>query len=141
MLDTFKYEKRDKYPHMSVADTAIWNRYIEKFPTAYDSCEYDFHVGEPPKFNTLYDDGSDKNQDKLYRLRIDVVAHKDGKTCIIEIKPSAGPSSIGQLNTYARFYEEDINNGVAVDEKILTDIEMPSMDRACKIAGVDLVVI
>ncbi len=141
MLDTFKYEIRPSYPHMSLADTRIWERFIQENPDAYDSVQYDFHVGEAPGFNTLMDDGSDKNQDKLYRLRIDVVARHGSSVDIVEIKPKAGPSSIGQLKAYSTLYKRDEEPIGSVDMVLITDIEMPNMHYLCKSEGVTLIVV
>lgn len=141
MLDVFKYEKSGYYPHMSVADTAIWERFIDKFPDAYQQCQYDFHVGEAPPFNTLMDDGSDKNQDKLYRLRIDVVAGSPLGIDIIEIKPSAGPSTIGQIQSYKTLYVRDEEQTGPVGMIIITDRENPNMDYLCKTGGVKLIIV
>lgn len=141
MLDTFKYEKRTDYPHMSQADKLLWERFIDENPDAYDSVQYDFHVGEAPPFNTLYDDDSDKNQDKLYRLRIDVVARNGSSIDICEIKPKAGPSSIGQLKSYATLYKRDEDPFGSVSMVLITDQEMPNMDYLCKAEGVRLEVI
>lgn len=141
MLDVFKYEKRPSYPHMSEADKAIWERFLSENPDAYDSVQYDFHVGEAPPFNTLMDDGEDRNQDKLYRLRIDVVARHGSEVDIVEIKPKAGPSSIGQLRSYATLYERDEVPLGRVNKVLITDTEMPNMDYLCKAEGVVLIVV
>ena len=141
MLDVFKYETRANYPHMSVADEAIWERFIAKYPDAYKQVQYDFHVGEAPPFNTLMDDGEDRNQDKLYRLRIDVVASSPLGIDIIEIKPKAGPSSIGQLKAYKTLYERDEDPQEKCGMILITDSEMPNMDYLCKQENVKLIVV
>lgn len=131
----------NSYPHMSAADTLIWNRFLEQFPQAYDSCQYDFHVGDAPPFNTLYDDDTDKNQDKLYKLRIDVVARHGSTIDVCEIKPKAGPSSLGQLDSYAKLYSRDEEPLGKVNKVLITDTEMPNMDYLCREAGVTLLVV
>lgn len=141
MIDIFLYEKLTSYPHMSVKDSEIWNRYINKFPNEYITCQYDFHIGEPPPFDTLMDDGTDLNQDKLYRLRIDVVAVSKDRINIVEVKPNAGPSAIGQLQSYASLYERDENPKMPIEMILVTDKEMPNMDFLCKEAQIKLVVV
>ena len=141
MIDVFLYGKRPSYPHMSVKDTEIWNRFIDKFPDAYLTCQYDFHIGEPPPFNTIMDNGDDFNQDKLYRLRIDVVAKTGYSICIIELKPNAGVTALGQLEKYAELYKRDENPRLPLDMILITDKEMPNMDYLCKTAGVKLIVV
>jgi hypothetical protein len=141
MLDVLKFEKRYDYTHMSPADKAIWERFIDQYPQAYDSCQYDFHVGEPPAFNTLYDNGDDKEQDKLYRLRIDVVGRYGSSVDIIEVKPNAKPPTIGQVENYKILYERDEEPLGKVNMVIITDRELPNMDYLCKEKGVKLIVV
>jgi hypothetical protein len=141
MRDIFKFEKRPSYPHMNVRDVEIWERFIDKYPGIYNSVQYDFHIGDAPPFNTLMDDGTDKEQDKLYRLRIDVVGESDYYCDILEIKPSAGPSTIGQVESYKTLYERDEEQQKAVRAVIVTDKENPNMAFLCKQKGVQLIVV
>lgn len=141
MRDIFKYEKRYAYPHMNIRDKEIWERFIDKFPDAYINCQYDFHIGEAPPFNTLMDDGEDKNQDMLYRLRIDVVGESKEFCDIIELKPSAGPSTIGQVQSYKILYDRDEEQKKPTRCVIITDKENPNMAYLAKQAGVVLIVV
>lgn len=141
MRDIYEFGKRFKYPHMSVADTEIWNRFLDKFSTYFDACQYDFHIGEAPPFNTLMDDETDKNQDMLYRLRIDVVGHKGEDRNIIEIKPNAGPSTIGQVQSYKTLYDRDEEPKAKTPCLIITDKERLNMAFLCKQADVELIIV
>jgi len=139
MLDVFKYEKRYKYPHMKPSDVEIWERYINKYPNAYENVQYDFNVGDPPPFNPLGNDGEDLNQDLLYRLKIDVVGHTGYETDIIEIKPNAGPSAIGQVKGYKTLYIRDELPNRPVRMLIVTDKLQPNMEYLCKVEGIMIV--
>ncbi len=141
MRDIFKYGKLAKYPHMKPKDIAIWERFILKFPDIFGSVQYDFHVGDPPPFNSLMDDGEDRNQDALYRLKIDVVAHNDNGIHIIELKPDAGPSTIGQVKGYKTLYIRDEEPLGKINMSIITDIERPNMAFLCKAEGIQLIVV
>jgi len=141
MRDLFKYEKGYWYPHLQPRDKEIWERFIEKYPDMYKMVQYDFRVGDPPPFNTLNDDGEDWNQDALYRLQIDVVGHKDGKIDVIELKPNAGPSTIGQIKGYKALYERDEEIKDSVGAVIITDVLRPNMEWLCKQEGVVLVIV
>lgn len=121
MRDIFKFEKGYWYPHMSKADRAIWERFLDKYPDAFNSCQYDFHVGSPPPFDTTMDNGEDWNQDMLYRRRIDVVGHADGEIVLIEVKPRAGLSTIGQIKGYHMLYVRDEEPASVPKMMILTD--------------------
>lgn len=141
MRDMFKYEKRNDYPHMNFRDKELWNKFIEKYPDAYKSCQYDFHLGDGPKFNTLDDDGNDFNQDMLYRVRADVIAFSDNQIDIIEIKPNAGPSTIGQVMGYWKLYMRDEEPSLNVGMVIITDKENPNMAWLCKQDDVKLIIV
>lgn len=141
MREVFEYEIRDWYPHMKPRDKEIWDRFIAKHPDAYLECQYDFHVGDPPPFNTLMDDDEDLNQDALYRLKIDVIGHKPDQVDIIEVKPDAGPSTIGQVKGYKALFVRDEQPGGKVGMVIVTDKERPNMAYLCKVEGVRLVIV
>lgn len=141
MIEVFKYEKRYWYPHMKPQDIEIWERFIAENPDAYDTCEYDFAVGDAPPFNPLADDGTDLNQDVLYRLKIDVVGKKGGKVDIIELKPSASASTIGQVEGYRDLYLRDTPGVSSAQPVIITDFLRPNMDYLCQQKGVKIVVV
>ena len=141
MRDIFKYEKGYWYPHMKPNDVAIWERFIDKYPDAYNSCQYDYHVGDAPPFNTLMNDDEDLNQDALYRLKIDVVGHIGGRVDIIEVKPKAGPSTIGQVKGYKTLFIRDEHAKGEVNAVIITDQLMTNMDYMAKTEGVKLIVV
>lgn len=126
---------------MSVADTVIWNRFIEKYPDAYERMQYDYHVGDAPPFNTLTDDNEDQNQDMLYRLRIDAIGHNGNTLDVIEIKPNAGPSCIGQVMSYKTLFERDEEYNGAVRSVIITDTLKPNMDFLCEAENIKLIVV
>ena len=126
---------------MKPRDIAIWERFIDKFPAAYESVQYDFHVGDPPPFNPLMDDGEDWNQDALYRLKIDVVGHRENSIDVIEVKPDAGPSTIGQVKGYKNLYERDEQPTKKVNAVIVTDTLKPNMEWLADREGVMIVVV
>lgn len=139
MNPLFEYKLLYKYTHMSVADRAIWERYVAKFPNAYKSVQYDFRVGDPPPFNPLGNDGADLNQDALYRLRIDVVGSTGTSIDIIELKPNAGPSTIGQVKGYKTLYVRDEQPTRQVGMLIITDKIQPNMKFLCEQEGVRII--
>lgn len=141
MREFFDYKKIHKYPHMKPADVAIWERFIDKFPKAYDKVQYDFNVGDPPPFNPLGDDGEDLNQDMLYRLKIDVVGHSGDKIDIIELKPDAGPSTIGQVISYVTLFQRDEQPKKVLHAVIITDNIRTNMSVLTKSEGVKLIIV
>ena len=126
---------------MKPRDVEIWERFIDKYPDAYETCQYDLHVGDPPTFNTLMDDGTDRNQAALYQLKIDVVGRTPDHIDIIEVKPDAGPATIGQVLGYRALYIRDEKPTQPINMVIVTNMERLNMDFLARNAGVRLVVV
>ena len=141
MNPIFEYVKRGEYTHMSPVDKVIWERFIDTYPNKYDSVQYDFRVGDPPPFNPLMPDGEDLNQDALYRLRIDVVGRDGNNRNIIEIKPNAGPSTIGQVKSYKALYTRDEEPKGITSMLIITDKIQPNMEWLCKLENVKIIAV
>ena len=105
--ETFPFEKRYKYAHMKPADIELWERFIKEFPEMYDSVQYDVPVGEGPMFDTLITEETGAHDERLYKRKIDVVGFKKDEIDIIEVKPKAGSSAIGQVLMYRNLYTKD----------------------------------
>lgn len=141
MLEVFKYELTHKYPHMKPRDIEIWERFIVAYPDAYIDCQYDFHVGDSPSFDTTVEGIDNANQHMLYQLKIDVIGRKSNGLDIIEVKPDAGPSSIGQVQGYRTLYVRDERPTQNVNVVIITNVEKPNMRYLCSQHGVTLYVV
>ncbi|TAK58898.1 hypothetical protein EPO14_01105 [Patescibacteria group bacterium] len=117
----YKYGKLPHYPHMMPADVAIWERFIDAFPGAYDACQYDVKVGTVPGFVEGAEHTHEQAQAPLYLRKIDVVAYKAEQIDIIELKPNASMSSIGQVNGYRILFVRDFNPPVKPKAIVITD--------------------
>lgn len=141
MTESFKYEKGYWYPHMKPRDIEIWERFIDKYPEMYETCQYDFEIGDVPDFILNATEESDRKQASLYKWKIDVLAHTPDRIDIIEIKPNAGASTIGQVMGYHKLYLRDEKPSKKVGLVIVTDKENLNMDFLCKQEGVKLFVV
>ena len=119
--EKFKYEKRYWYPHMGPEDAAIWERFIERYPDAYDYCWYDLEVGTLSEVGQKAAAELGGNTQKLYRKKIDVVAAKDDQFWVIELKPKAGASAVGQVKMYRALLKKEFPNLSIVGAKVVTD--------------------
>ncbi len=119
--ENYAYGKRNSYPHMRPEDVAIWERFIDTYPEAYDYCQYDLPVGDGPEFDTLVNPESGGHSERLYKKKIDVVGFKGESIDVIELKPTAGASAIGQVKNYVRLYKRDYTPPSAIRGIILTD--------------------
>jgi len=104
MPGKFNYDHRFKYPHLIGEDSKIWTRFITSFPNRFDSVDYDLHIGLGAKVFTIDDPKSQHYWTQLTKKRIDVVAFKDDKITIIEVKKRAGLYTLGQILGYKFLY-------------------------------------
>lgn len=137
----FPAEKLTKYPHMFPEDIAIWERFLEDFAKDYIGFDYDTKVGQgtqplrytPPKYGRM--------QDILSKYRIDVVGYKTSLIEIIEVKPMASSSAIGQVTTYVELYKRDFSPSLPVKGAIVTDWYIDDIDDLTNKLGIDYYVL
>ena len=139
--EVMKYEKGYWYPHMKPRDVAIWERFIDKYPDMYSSCVYDFEIGDVPEFIASAADEADRKQASLYKWKIDVVGMTPNRIDLIELKPDAGASAIGQIEGYKEIYIRDEKPTQPVGLCIVTDVEKPNMRYLCEQKGIKLFVV
>ncbi len=141
MIDRVPYGKLASYPHMKPADAVIWERFIEKYPDEYDEVIYDLNVGAG------YADLGDHPQEVQgdYRIltqkKIDVVAFKDDYVDIIEIKPDASMSALGQAIGYVKLYLGYRDPKAEAYATVITDRLKPDMAHLAAHLGVWVVVV
>lgn len=86
-------------------DVAIWERFIDQNVNFFDSVDYDVVVGSIPKFSTTVNLETGGSDARLYQRKIDVVGYKGDDIYIVEVKPNAGASALGQIQAYATLFK------------------------------------
>jgi len=111
-----------RYPHMGPEESKIWHRFLSATRMRFTRIDYDVRGGTgyipswlEREYRTkleLYEKGlitqrdlelteaTLKSTQALTQLRIDVVAETDDAIWILEVKPRAGRSALGQLEAY-----------------------------------------
>lgn len=141
MKGRFEYKLLSKYPHLSRAETDIWNRFVIKYPDFCDRVDYDIIVGSGPRPNENLDQEWENNAHYLGSYKIDVIGYKNDIIYIFELKQRAGPSAIGQLFSYMLLYQEQMAKGKEVEPVLITNQERPDMIKICKEHDIDFFVI
>ena len=126
---------------MKPADVLIWERFIEKYPDAYETCQYDVEVGSPPDFDTIVNPETGGDAEALYKRKIDAVCVKNGNIDIIELKPNAGPSSVGQVKGYRTLYVRDLTPARTPRAVIITDKIRRDMPYIAEEEGVEMIAV
>jgi len=115
-----------RYPHMGPMESQIWHRFLAITNLRFTRINYDVRVGtgvlpkwleeEYKRKLKLYEQGLIsyaslreteaiiKSITALTQLRIDVVAETEKEVWIFEVKPRAGRSALGQLESYYWWY-------------------------------------
>ncbi len=115
-----------RYPHMGPMEAQIWHKFLATTDLKIININYDVRVGtgavpkdimdEYQRRLELYNKGLAtldyvkeyesiiKSITALTQLRIDVVAETPDEIFIIEVKPRAGRSALGQLESYHFWY-------------------------------------
>jgi len=139
-MEKSSLEDLRNYPHMFPRDIAIWKRFIAKYGEEYDHFDYDIKVGEGGEPDPSWNEKIREMQETLSKKRIDVVGHKATKTEIIEVKPDASCSAIGQALAYAALYGKENPGAKHIIPVIVTSRKIPDMDYLCSQFGIRLVV-
>jgi hypothetical protein len=126
---------------MKPADILLWELFLDKYPNVYDECIYDFPLGTGATIPGETQENIAQDYKVLTQWKADVVAFRGGFVDVIEVKPNAGISTIGQVKAYAQLYDELDESTMPVAPVILTNVIRPDMERLCKLSGVRLVVV
>jgi hypothetical protein len=107
-IQTYPYEKRYWYPHMAANDAPIWERFIDAHPDFFEQVQYDVPVGSVPDHATESVVAGGESMHRLYKRRIDVVGFTIGAIYVVEVKPIATTSTVGQALGYDHLYVRDM---------------------------------
>ena len=140
-LDFVPYEPRYKYPGMAPLDKAIWERFIEKNPLAFEKVAYHVPVGGGTEMNTVVNPETGGDVNKIYQRKIDCVGQNPGQLTVIEVKPRASTSAIGQVEGYGSLLARDYEFDERVRLVILTDELLPDVEFLAKEKGVTVLVV
>ena len=110
-----------KYPHMLPADVILWERWLARYEDEYDKYEYDVHIGKVKPIYPTSPVDIMKLAEAVSRKRIDVVASIGGVRVIIEVKPYAGLSALGQLLGYEILYRREYPGPYTLRLGVVTD--------------------
>lgn len=106
---------------MKPADVHIWEKFIRANPGKFLSCDYDVPVGPTPDWMNDTEDENGPRQGILYRKKIDVVAYTPDAIHLIEVKPSAGSSALGQIQGYKILFDDEFPDAMRTIPCVLTN--------------------
>jgi len=130
-----KHTPRAMY-HMLPHDVEIWRRFLSQYEDDFEEFKYDVLCGpkvrlEDPDMPWLGD-----FSERALSLRIDVLGFKEDEVWLIEVKPNAGLSALGQLMAYRFYLDPSYYEGKTLRAVVVTDYcrhYMPPLDEAFEI--------
>ena len=91
--------------HMMPRDIPLFAAYYRtEEGQAYDAWEFDVFVGDPDEPGAFYPNSTRRQAMYLNSLKIDAVGWFYSTPTLIECKPNAGCSAIGQVLVYQKWY-------------------------------------
>lgn len=130
-----------KYPHMFALDIAIWERFLTSEYNVFDGIQYDIKLGTGTKAPQGTSDNYARMQEILSKYRVDAIGHTKTDVTIIEVKPEAGTTAIGQVDLYTALYRRDYGTDKVVKGMIVTNWELPDIRYHCNEKGFQLIVL
>lgn len=117
------------FPHMMKRDVPLFCKWvIGPDATLYDRWQFDVKVGYAIMPPGVWSEAQIKGFNDRNRLRIDVVAWDHGLPTIIEVKPFAQLSAIGQVVSYHYYYKKEY--GIDARKLIVTNYMEPQYVEA-----------
>jgi len=132
-------EKLRKYPHMRPEDVRIWERFLETNSRENALVAYDVHVGSTPTPPPGAPEYLKKHIAAVYPKKIDAVLYFPTQTVVMEIKPFAGLTALGQALGYRHLFINDYPFAPQPVACILTDTAQADMPSLCRKLGIVLI--
>ena len=118
------------YPGFLPQDQAIWERFLDSDHPDLLTAEYNVHVGPGVNAPSHFTPNLRKMATKITQMRIDVIVRSAATAYIVEIKPRAGATALGQALTYAYLYRAEYSPIETVQPVVLTDGLIPGVEPA-----------
>ena len=126
------------FPHMLKDEVEIWKRFRQIDPIPFLKLDYDVHVGTLPSGLGPLTPEMESLARAIYRKRIDVVGETEDEVWIIEIKPRAGMSTLGQLISYEALYEKEFSPTKPIRLAVVCERTEQDMEDLLVQYGIDI---
>lgn len=120
-----------RYAHFIEHDEKLWQRFLRHDPLPNALVAYDVHVGTAAATPADLPENYRRMAATLSTKRIDVVIFFPDETAIVEVKPYAGVTAIGQVLSYTNLFRKQYPDEPRPSAMILTDTAQPDMTELC----------
>jgi len=124
---------------MRPEDVRIWERFLDAHSPLKALVAYDVHVGSTPPLRENAPEYLKKHVEAVYPKKIDAVLYFPTQTLIVEIKPFAGLTALGQALGYRHLFSQDFPFAPHPVAAIITDTAQPDIPSLCRKLGIVLI--
>lgn len=124
--------------HMRTGEITLFRRFEDMDPLASPRYDFDVHLGNGMPLDPSWPPWLQAMARRLTQKRVDVVAHTKEAVWILEIKPRAGPSAVGQLMVYLSLYVHQFPSRTPVVVGIIADRNSYDMFAVYEALGIRL---
>ncbi len=139
LTDPFPPDWEGKPKHMSPGDMPIWRIFQSKFGKGFKEFHFDVQLGTTPP---AHDDTESKFKQmwkKVTSKRIDVVGVKVGEIWIMEFRPVAGMSAVGNAISYTAIWNSDPPDKRRAIPFVITDTADPDILKTAEKIGITII--
>ena len=137
----FQFKKLAKYPHMEAEDIITWEKFIDAYPNAYTSIDYDFALSKVEEATKTASELNIAGAERTFKYRADVIGYGNKEVHIIELKKKATPGILGYLKAEKILYDRDENTGPPAKMVVIAREATPDMDTFIEAAGISLILV
>lgn len=119
--------------HMGPEDRKLWRRFLLLREDEFEVFHYDVLVGPRIRVERKDLPWLGDLSEQLLSLRIDVIGLTKDEAWLIEVKPNAGLSALGQIMAYRYYLKPHQTEDLPLRAVIVTDFArhyMPELDEA-----------
>ncbi len=128
-------------PAMPAQDYALWQRYRLKITDYFERVYFNVRVGEPIPVAEDLPPEIKAMGEAVSRRRIDVVLGRLTSWHLVELKYNAGAEGLGQILMYCALWKSDPPDDRLVVPVIVSNVANKDLALACKVYGVELLVV
>jgi len=133
--------RRVPFPHMGPADTRVWQAVLRLGLAKFDRVEYDVRLGGSGSELVAGHEQHKPMWESLLQKRVDVVGFRGKETFVVEVKPVAGHSALGQCIAYRELWVKEKPGAVKPRAMCVCALVDPDLAPIFQAYGVDVVVL
>ncbi len=133
--------KNRLYPHMMPEEIPIWERFLLKHGSDYNTFTYDVRVGTPVIVPPEVPANIKGDAQTLSLKRIDAIGWKLGKPTIIEVKKIIGFTTLGQAIAYPIMFAKTAKRRELPDILIVAENITPDMHEIFALVEIPYILI